>query len=475
MTSLFQVLAHDDSDKQVRHRKALALANTRVQERFARFTAGAENGDDFWSRVDLIRDDLKSVVTAACHEQGITDEGYILTVAVSACEAGLMPGENSTMKPMERVARARRVEARKPKMCPYHSEVVDISLAQGEPSAGFNAMAQHAWGDKHCQGGFEDRCNFKPAMTTQTYWDEKSEKAEERKREREEQAELQAQQEADQAAQEIDVPENTDVSETAETADFAEDGPEMTEVSEGGEAQAEVPMSMAASVPKEAGPGWSEKRERQYKHIKAQCLADGGSEEDCERMAAATVNKTRAEHGETKSHTADVAPPGIPLSDESMDFNRRAQELIAQGVDPVRAFNIAHKEITGLAAPSYGPRTADVEKGPNVTEGPGTPEPKMDKRKWTPQTVPHIDADDDNGPHPSRMKDITEPMRLRNDSERNEIGESVTERQDVTRDGGPSHAGQGGTFPKGNQANPVTSHVLDSKTANAIIAKYRGE
>jgi hypothetical protein len=36
-------------------------------------------------------------------------------------------------------------ESRKPKMCPYHSEVTDISLAAGDPQAGFNAMAQHAW------------------------------------------------------------------------------------------------------------------------------------------------------------------------------------------------------------------------------------------------------------------------------------------------------------------------------------------
>ncbi len=46
---------------------------------------------------------------------------------------------------------------------------------------------------------------------------------------------------------------------------------------------------------------WSEKRERQYKHIKESEKESGRSEKTAERIAAATVNKTRAEKGETKS------------------------------------------------------------------------------------------------------------------------------------------------------------------------------
>ena len=46
---------------------------------------------------------------------------------------------------------------------------------------------------------------------------------------------------------------------------------------------------------------WSEKRERQYKHIKESEKESGRSEQDAERIAAATVNKTRAEKGETKN------------------------------------------------------------------------------------------------------------------------------------------------------------------------------
>ena len=46
---------------------------------------------------------------------------------------------------------------------------------------------------------------------------------------------------------------------------------------------------------------WSDKRERQYEHIKAGEKMSGRSERTAERIAAATVNKTRAEKGETKA------------------------------------------------------------------------------------------------------------------------------------------------------------------------------
>jgi hypothetical protein len=44
----------------------------------------------------------------------------------------------------------------------------------------------------------------------------------------------------------------------------------------------------------------SEKRKRQYEHIKESELKRA-SEEDAERIAAATTNKTRREKGETES------------------------------------------------------------------------------------------------------------------------------------------------------------------------------
>jgi hypothetical protein len=45
---------------------------------------------------------------------------------------------------------------------------------------------------------------------------------------------------------------------------------------------------------------WGPKRERQYEHVKESEEACGKGEGTAKRIAAATVNKTRREKGETK-------------------------------------------------------------------------------------------------------------------------------------------------------------------------------
>ena len=56
---------------------------------------------------------------------------------------------------------------------------------------------------------------------------------------------------------------------------------------------------------------WSAKRERQYQHIKEGLRAHGKSEDLAEEIAARTVNKERARHGEAKeaspSSTDDIS------------------------------------------------------------------------------------------------------------------------------------------------------------------------
>jgi hypothetical protein len=46
---------------------------------------------------------------------------------------------------------------------------------------------------------------------------------------------------------------------------------------------------------------WSAKRERQYKHVKESAEDSGRSEDRAEEIAARTVNKERARHGESKT------------------------------------------------------------------------------------------------------------------------------------------------------------------------------
>jgi plasmid stabilization system protein ParE len=57
--------------------------------------------------------------------------------------------------------------------------------------------------------------------------------------------------------------------------------------------------------------GWSKKRERQYEHIKDGLLERGESKDKAEEIAARTVNKERARHGEarqaSKSSTDDIS------------------------------------------------------------------------------------------------------------------------------------------------------------------------
>jgi len=56
---------------------------------------------------------------------------------------------------------------------------------------------------------------------------------------------------------------------------------------------------------------WSDKRERQYEHIKEGLKEQGRSNDLAEEIAARTVNKERARHGEAKepsrSSTEDVS------------------------------------------------------------------------------------------------------------------------------------------------------------------------
>ena len=51
---------------------------------------------------------------------------------------------------------------------------------------------------------------------------------------------------------------------------------------------------------------WSAKRERQYEHIKESLEQRGKSEDLAEEIAARTVNKERAQHGEAKHASAQT-------------------------------------------------------------------------------------------------------------------------------------------------------------------------
>lgn len=91
----------------------------------------------------------------------------------------------------------------------------------------------------------------------------------------------------------------------------------------------------------------------------------------------------------------------------------------------------------------------------------GTPSPKMDKRKWTPRNLGELPKDKADGPNPTERQDVNDHASPVNTSEEGHglknIGEGVTERQKVDQDHENIRGPHTKTFPKGNQANPVTA------------------
>jgi len=65
-------------------------------------------------------------------------------------------------------------------------------------------------------------------------------------------------------------------------------------------------------MPQHGTNQWSKKRERQYEHIKEGLEDRGRSEDEAEEIAARTVNKERAQHGESatasKTSVEDLSP-----------------------------------------------------------------------------------------------------------------------------------------------------------------------
>lgn len=78
---------------------------------------------------------------------------------------------------------------------------------------------------------------------------------------------------------------------------------------------------------------WSNKRERQYEHIKESQMDQGTSETRAKEIAARTVNKQRRESGETPNkRTQGTGKPGKQLQERSRDeLYNRAKQLEIDG------------------------------------------------------------------------------------------------------------------------------------------------
>jgi hypothetical protein len=418
-TSFLEIIAHEDDNSALNLRKATVTAKTRVEQRFGSFLRGATSHEDFRARCAHVQDDVLSIIAATKDEFGVEDNGAIATAINASYIKPPQPKEASVH------------ESRKPKMCPFHKDVVDISLAAGDAKAGFDSMAQHWGGPRHCEGdGYEGgNCNFKPQMTTQAYWDDKAEKAEERKQQRAEQAELEAQQ-----SEEIDTngeqeesvedhaPDSVPVDALEDTEETpAADGAEVIPFpsQEAGEPVGEVPMSMAAGT-----------------HHAAQFQV--------------------FLRGQGGFKTAEV----VEANDEWEARQRAIQQSVSKGNPPAWCESVA---------PVTTARVADAG-----------PVPKMDKRRWGPSTLKKLDVDDEGGPNPTKRKDVVEAVHPSNGESRfdpsplEEIGEQVTEHQDVTEKGGPAKTDQGGSWSEGPKT-AVSTTIPNDVDKNPIKALMEGD
>lgn len=477
MTSLFQVLAADDSEHRLAAHKAVILSKTRVENEYGKFIA--KHGE---SALDYLETEIAASVHIACAEVGHKDPQGALEIVLTSYR----------VKPEPRTASVH--EARKPKMCPFHKDVVDISLAQGDPKAGFESLRDHWGGDRHCEGGgYEgDKCKFKPQMTTQTFWDEKTEKAERKRQERNEQAEQatgeERSEENDQPVEEAEVlteaePTTEAVEEpVADATEPADDN--VVHVDFGAtdvEAPAEgtgVPMSMVASfktsdsdpqhhaegvIPGHLGIHTGTVKWLNFLDAKINgksCRSNGeaiftehGMSRSPNFRSPVTVSVHHPEHLpgaieaiETSAQGA-VAPPKL----------KEAAQRMAAGELPCPP-GVARHEIKFSSV-----KTADGDGNTGL----GGPSPKIDKRKWTPQTVPALKGvDDEDGPHPTRRKDIIEPIIPEDFEELSEVGEQVTEHQDVTKDtkdiiGDPTKTWSGGGHSAVSSHDPHKNELVE--------------
>src|ERR1700750_2203723 len=155
--SLFHVIAHDDQTDAIKGRKFAVASQQRLDSRYGHFLAS--DIDSFDARWAYIEDEALGVVAATIEEFDADLDA-----------ATILKTYRSSRAPRTQERTASVHEARKPRMCPFHKDVTDISLAAGDPRAGFDSMAQHWGGPRHCEGeGYKgESCKFRPEMTTQS-------------------------------------------------------------------------------------------------------------------------------------------------------------------------------------------------------------------------------------------------------------------------------------------------------------------
>lgn len=434
MSGLFEHLAANDEMGRIAQRKAIAVATKRVNDRYADFILSEDDADAINERLDLVSNEFDQAVQDACDEHGVEDHEPIVAAIRQAflekasakgmgsearcieCEslkedqsADLCHDCNARKRPRksseenmpewleehfeeknegaskeeedkdvaeeededEKAKESSVKEARRPKMCPYHKELVNASLQVGEPQ--YAAFSSLVGGDAHCDGGYDDKCNFKPAMVTQAYWDEKEQARVERKERRE----LERQQ-AEQQSHEI----SPDEAAEQPVAEAVEDQASLSELDDAPSAVGEgveepILDSEPALEPALASSRW-------------EITANEGEE-------SPTLPGDRVINLEPNWEGMRRYVTHAYLTGDEEFANRMVAEMGREAPDPWPPTEFREAK---TAAPKDGD---SWEKNESV-EQPEGPSPKMDKSKWN--GLDPIDTD--AGPYQTVQQDVTE-------------------------------------------------------------------
>lgn len=434
-TSLFDVLAQDDTDIRVAQRRALALAQTRVENRMGAFLRGARSEEEFEQRLALLMDNFTGAVRTASTETGY-DKPEHIAEAVKQHYA-------------EQV------------------EFVDPRAEEEDDPEGDESDSKAS--------SVESESTPREASVKAGEWLLTPHTAD--KLDKKERDELPTSDFVDKKDRKFPI-EDKDHAEKAEQ--FAK-GPMKKKVDE--EVHEKYPdlgkdssfLAGEHTAVKEHMKGVSPHRNKQYEDIKEQLEDSGKSTDRAKEEAARTVNKQRAEHGETKgssTHTAignGIAPtePGAMAPTPPTPAAPPQQQPC-----PICGMtNCPHQQgqLTGMPTPNSAPVHASTgwtvfaEDGHGNT-GLGGPEPKIDKAHTPLHGAPEGAAD--------KQVDITQPLVPKNRTENplDQMGDVKEESLPAASgdDSGFSTETPGGkgdhtkTFPKGDQTNPVTHETISS-------------
>lgn len=190
---------------------------------------------------------------------------------------------------------------------------------------------------------------------------------------------------------------------------------------------------------------WSPKRNRQYEHIYDQCIADGGSKEECKEMAARTVNKQRAEKGETKKGSEDF----------------KYAHLIKVADDGDRALN-HEPQVDKTKAPEKVDTLRDDVQCPNCEADELQTDP--DGLLRCPTCGYEQPPEGLDNPDLSRAKDFDQQQR--EEEQRDEEGNRQTPIRAGDEDVDPTSPGRGKNFIEPIQPVGATKEVSTNKEIN---------